>query len=164
MLCLFWRISTSIKGSLSTKTFCSVIIYLRQWRIVAIKLLLHSLSLPRDLIRSAYTHCATVCMSCLYFAVSNTHTYTTVLHPSWILSGTSRVSWHQKGKTNLGLLEQDIASDLPSVLWHCWLGGRKGTRPVKNWVVGCWRGCMGWGADFEYSLADATATHCLLLQ
>ena len=27
---------------------------------------------------------------------------------------------------------------LPSVLWRCWLGGRKGTRPVKNWVVGCW--------------------------
>ena len=24
----------------------------------------------------------------------------------------------------------------PSVHWHCWLGGRKGIRPVKNWVVG----------------------------
>jgi len=33
------------------------------------------------------------------------------------------------------------------VLWHCWLGGRKGIRPVKNWVVGCWRGSLGWGAD-----------------
>jgi len=31
---------------------------------------------------------------------------------------------------------------LPSVLWHCWLGGRKGIRPVKNWVVGCWRGYL----------------------
>jgi len=38
---------------------------------------------------------------------------------------------------------------LPSVLWHCWLGGRKGIRPVKNWVVGCWRGCLGWGADLH---------------
>jgi len=38
---------------------------------------------------------------------------------------------------------------LPSVLWRCWLGGRKGIRPVKNWVVGCWRGCLGWGADFH---------------
>ena len=28
---------------------------------------------------------------------------------------------------------------LPSVLWRCWLGGRKGIRPVKTWVVGCWR-------------------------
>jgi len=27
---------------------------------------------------------------------------------------------------------------MPSVLWRCWLGGRKGIRPVKNWVVGCW--------------------------
>jgi len=27
---------------------------------------------------------------------------------------------------------------LPSVLWHCWLGGRKGIRPVKNewWGTG----------------------------
>ena len=25
---------------------------------------------------------------------------------------------------------------LPSVLWCCWLGGRKGIRPVKHWVVG----------------------------
>jgi len=24
----------------------------------------------------------------------------------------------------------------------CWLGGRKGIRPVKNWVVGCWRGYL----------------------
>jgi len=21
--------------------------------------------------------------------------------------------------------------------WHCWLGGRKGIQPVKNWVAGC---------------------------
>jgi len=38
---------------------------------------------------------------------------------------------------------------LPSVLWHCWLGGRKGIRPVKNWVVVCWRGYLGWGADLH---------------
>ena len=35
------------------------------------------------------------------------------------------------------------------VLWRCWLGGRKGIRPVKNWVVGCWRGCLGWDADLH---------------
>jgi len=29
-----------------------------------------------------------------------------------------------------------------SVLWCCWLGGRKGIRPVKHWVVGCWRGYL----------------------
>ena len=31
---------------------------------------------------------------------------------------------------------------MPSVLWRCWLGGRKGIRPVKNWVVGCWHGYL----------------------
>jgi len=31
---------------------------------------------------------------------------------------------------------------VPSVLWHCWLGGRKGIRPVKNWVVRCWHGYL----------------------
>ena len=30
----------------------------------------------------------------------------------------------------------------PSVLWRCWLGGRKGIQFVKNWVVGCWRGYL----------------------
>ena len=34
-------------------------------------------------------------------------------------------------------------------VWRCWLGGRKGIRPVKNWVVGCWHGCLGWGADLH---------------
>jgi len=49
---------------------------------------------------------------------------------------------------------------LPSVLWRCWLGGRKGIRPVKNWVLECWHGYLS-GA---YGPGDATATHCLLLQ
>ena len=43
------------------------------------------------------------------------HTQRTVLQPSWILSGTNRVSWYQKGKTrkgktNLDLLEQETVS------------------------------------------------------
>jgi len=29
-----------------------------------------------------------------------------------------------------------------SVLWRYWLGGRKGIRSVKNWMVWCWRGCL----------------------
>ena len=37
------------------------------------------------------------------------------------------------------------------MLWCCWLGGRKGIQPVKNWVVECWRGCLGWGADLHMS-------------
>jgi len=52
-----------------------------------------------------------------------------------------------------------------SVLWRCWLGSSKGIRPVKNWVVWCWRGCLsGVRCRLAYGPADATATHCLLLQ
>jgi len=48
------------------------------------------------------------------------------------------------------------------VLWHCWLGGRKGIRPVKNWVVGCWCSCLsGARSRLAYGPADATATHSL---
>jgi len=54
---------------------------------------------------------------------------------------------------------------MPSVLWHCWLDGRKGIWPVKNWVVECWRGYLsGMRCRFAYGPADATATHYLLLQ
>jgi len=54
---------------------------------------------------------------------------------------------------------------LPSVLWRCWLGGRKGIRPVKNWAVGCWSGYLsGVRCRLAYVPVDATATHCLLLQ
>ena len=54
---------------------------------------------------------------------------------------------------------------LPSVLWCCWLGSRKGIWPVKNWVVGCWHGYLsGVRCRLAYGPADATATHCFLLQ
>ena len=54
---------------------------------------------------------------------------------------------------------------VPSMLWHCWLGGRKGIWPVKNWVMGCWHSYLsGARCRLAYGPADATATHCLLLQ
>ena len=31
----------------------------------------------------------------------------------------------------------------------CWLGDRKGIRPVKNWVVRCCRGCLECSADLH---------------
>jgi len=34
---------------------------------------------------------------------------------------------------------------MPSVLWRCWLGGRKG---IRNRVVGCWHGYL-YGARFR---------------
>jgi len=58
-----------------------------------------------------------------------------------------------------------LHSNMPSMLWRCWLGSRKGIWPVKNRVVGCWRGYLsGATCRLAYSPADATATHCLLLQ
>jgi len=33
---------------------------------------------------------------------THTHTHTIILWPSWILSGTTRVSRHQKGKNQSG--------------------------------------------------------------
>ena len=51
---------------------------------------------------------------------------------------------------------------MPSVLWRCWLGSRKGIRPVKNWAVGYWHGYLsGARCRLAYGPADATATHCL---
>ena len=56
-------------------------------------------------------------------------------------------------------------NSMPSVLWHCWLGGRKGIRPVKNWVVGCGLGYeSGSRCRFAYGPDDAMVTHYLLLQ
>jgi len=37
------------------------------------------------------------------------------------------------------LLDFTVAFSVP---WCCWLGDRKGIQPVKNWVVGCWRGYL----------------------
>ena len=39
----------------------------------------------------------------------------------------------------------------PSMLWHCWLGDRKGIQPVKSWVLVCW---WWW---FDWSFAWLTA-------
>ena len=48
--------------------------------------------------------------------------------------------------------------------FDCWLGDRKGIRPVKNRVVWCCCGCLsGARCRLAYGPADATATHCLLL-
>ena len=44
--------------------------------------------------------------------------------------------------------------------WHCWLGVRKSIWPIKNWVMGYWRGYLSgvWCKWFAYGPADATAT------
>ena len=49
----------------------------------------------------------------------------------------SSLHWH-KSVENIQF--NIVFFPIPSVLWRCWLGGRKGIRPVKNWLVGCRRG------------------------
>jgi len=45
------------------------------------------------------------------------------------------------------------------------VGRQEGHPACKNWVVGCWRGYLsGARCKLAYGPADATATHCLLLQ
>ena len=39
---------------------------------------------------------------------------------------------------------QELLYAFPSVLWHCWLGDRKGIRPVKCWVLVCWWWWFDW--------------------
>ena len=47
------------------------------------------------------------------------------------LSGiTAPISWKTPGE--LGVSKSMECDIFPSVLWHCWLGDRKGIRPVKN--------------------------------
>jgi len=63
-------------------------------------------------------------------------------------------------KSTVNLFESYCLNELLSVLWHCWLGIRKSSRPVKNWVMRCWHGYMSgercrW---FAYGVADTTAT------
>ena len=40
------------------------------------------------------------------------------------------------------LVSSNLANYHATVLWRCWLGGRKGIRPVKNRVVGYWHGYL----------------------
>ena len=43
------------------------------------------------------------------------------------------------------------------MLWRCWLGGRKGIRPVKTWVVGCWCGYL---AGARWTCIRTSWCHC----
>jgi len=79
----------------------------------------------------------------------------------------TRCGWSYDYYFSTNLLQSALKGFLKinaSVLWHCWLGSRKGIEPVKNWVVGCWHGYLyGARCRFAYGPADAIATHYLLL-
>ena len=69
-------------------------------------------------------------------------------------------AWIIAGGGNKYMQIMQVLSGLPTVLWRCWLGGRKSIWPVKNWVVGCWHGYWsGAKCRLAYGPADSTATH-----
>jgi len=55
---------------------------------------------------------------------------------------------------------------VPSVLWCCWLGGRKGIQSVKKLSGGMLVWLSVWSDEVQiaYGPAAATDTRCLLLQ
>jgi len=74
--------------------------------------------------------------------------YRVIYYKQYFITLTICSKQHHGADHHTGKYYCNVHYDLvPSVLWRCWLGGRKSIRPVKNWVVGCWRGCLGWGAD-----------------
>jgi len=61
-----------------------------------------------------------------------------------------RQDWRTPGEHRVSKsVECDI---FPSVLWRCWLGNKKGIRPVKRWMLVCW-----WWR-FDWSFACPTAS------
>ena len=57
----------------------------------------------------------------------------------------------------LGISKSMECDILPSVLWRCWLGDRKGIRPVKNWMLVCW----WWWFDWSFAWLKAPAVQLL---
>jgi len=71
----------------------------------------------------------------------------------------NRQSWKTPGK--LGVSKSMKCDIFPSVLWHCWLGDRKGIWPVKSLVLVCWWWWFGW--SFAWLIAPVvTATSIIL--
>jgi len=66
--------------------------------------------------------------------ITSMHTHTTVLRPSWILSGTTRVSRHQKGEISLDLLEQE-GSGISWAICKCAPWSRHVTTPASHQLV-----------------------------
>ena len=54
------------------------------------------------------------------------------------------------------------SSVFPSVLWHCWLGDRKGIQPVKRWVLVCWWWWFDWSFAPLFTAPAVTTTSITL--
>jgi len=87
----------------------------------------------------------------------------------WLVSHTGLIVhvWQVK-LCSLSTTQHQLLCGLLSVtvLWHCWLGSRKDIQPVKTewWGAGVVNYLSGARCRLAYGPADATASHCLLLQ
>ena len=130
--------------------FLSIILVLEKCNLGPWKVLeFCTLSLLRTLIKqfcnSYYTcwQCGTACI--LHVAIASCQPCS---NPSISLLFIPTAAYQLRRPDRTDIWVQDSFIDhvlhtiLPSVLWHCWLGGRKGIRPVKNWAVGCWHGSV----------------------
>jgi len=61
----------------------------------------------------------------------------------------------------LGVSKSMECDIFPSVLLHCWLGDRKGIRPVKNWMLLCWWWWFDW--SFARLIAAVVTTTSIIL-
>ena len=124
-----------------------------------------------------YHFCCTVAEYCLTGIVtlywrllfSGSYDYTDQcvgMHDSvWQMAGSACEVTSRRENSKVVYCTCAVVKFLPSVLWRCWLGGRKGIRPVKKLSGGCWCGYLsGARCRLAYGPADATATQCLLLQ
>ena len=99
-----------------------------------------------SLLKSSITGVDSMCgFNCMYSTTSPTHnthgTYNSQRH----------YNFYQCSISNSYIICRVLLHAVPSVLWRCWLSGRKGIRPVKDWVVGGagWVICLEQGADLH---------------
>jgi len=68
----------------------------------------------------------------------------------WALSTTVVCPQFSQNRYKKRILSNWIDRLMPSVLWRCWLGGRKGIWPVKKQLWGAGMViCLEWGADLH---------------
>jgi len=168
--CSEWMASTNIDLFL-TRARASWVAFIRQppecpdsspptkriWVLLILQMALHKSALPT----ADCGQLTLVTLLCLIHVIyltmlwtithTHTHTHKTILHPSWILSRTTRVSRHQKGKTNLDLLEQEIVSG-SGISWaicksaHC----HASVPPLSFLQAGCPSCCSpGWSRTYS---------------
>ena len=122
------------------------------WRSVNNTELLHLLPVLCSVGPSAviYSGDGRLCGVSLYLMLINQIYDSQTLHKAG-----QRLGW----TSNIFVFSLYTSNVVPSVLWRCSFGGRKSIRPVKNWVMGCWRGYLsGARCRLAYGPADATAT------